>query len=322
MAIERPSSDCRSPMPSSAPSPAVPQTSPWTEPLRQLICRNQGYLIQYQQLAANHHRQMKDAWRDLAAEPGNASDVRRRTLNLAFTRLCQFLNTYLKRAVEKNFELIVACLARPDMPHKPRLGLLAPLDDEGRELIDLFRDPPVPHRLLGREFPSSSSTAFGEVNRRKSYYHCPDVPAALKRGAYRNSRLVDDAAARCEVNSLSSHDDPNWCRLWREGDAGTCFKSNLVVPVTLANNDFSLLSDDEMKMLVGSNVPQWDELRSCILAYLWMDHVTPDYFSQGHCIDVAYAAADLLSVYLVIRYQYTKYSETFRLAHKMCEGDA
>lgn len=80
------------------------------------------------------------------------------------------------------------------------------------------------------------------------------------------------------------------------------YKSTLIVPMTLWNNDLS----EEFKELVNL-----DNVDRTIFGFLCFDHVDADYFDEENDVALGYVFADILSMYIFARLIYMESSKTF-----------
>lgn len=273
--------------------------------IKELVCYNQGEYIQYACVAAEFHKAMR-----IAHEQEDAATAQ----TLKSTQL-DYLNRNLDRVTRRNFELFRTYF-RGRSPHLPRTCVKGSSPTDGSSsIIPLFRDSKVNYSVA---CAIEHSTGFKYVHETGRPYLCNDIPRAVAAGEYLNPRLDTNAARSYEPPSLFKKllrrdrgPDERWARFWNNGGTPTsnrstlpdsCYKSTLIVPMTLWNND---LEDSFKEMINISDVDR------AIFGFLCADHVDTGYFHSALDVEVAYVVADILSLYFVQRLVLTNASGTF-----------
>lgn len=292
-----------------------------SELIRRVVCLNQAEILQNIFVAGELHRKAK------AAGVGN-------NLN-ELKVLHNYLNENLYRVIKSNIEIYhdLTKLYKVDHHRRPRICVkLQHKDHKGRQLVFPFvRDATVGYNSRCCVDDNSASL---HVTTHGSYYLCPNIPIYAQRGLYKNRRLVMNAVRNYSPEPLSSLKkysrsvtvrDPQWIECWRKIGSltppySTCYKSTLVVPITLTNNtlgpDFLELFKEKMVALAdvsnapadGSNVSGYFHRE--MFGALCLDHVELDYFNDDYDVHVGYIFADVFAIYLFIRHIYTTFSVT------------
>jgi hypothetical protein len=154
--------------------------------------------------------------------------------------------------------------------------------------------------------PQSDNSGFDHVVKTGSPYLCNDLLTELEN--YQNPRLkrkkVNKIRAQLE-NGKYQFDQQEWIKCWEDGhdNPSGCYRSTLIIPLTLKNNEGIL---PEFREVFGGGP---DDERM-IYGTLCFDHVEPHFFRHED-IDIAYVAADWLSLYLLTQINFTNRSKTF-----------
>ncbi|WP_145677013.1 hypothetical protein [Azospirillum brasilense] len=232
-------------------------------------------------------------------------------LRHAVNNLDGFLNREFDSIVKSNFAYLRYFFEETKKSPNLRLGIMAPTDSVGLGLIDLYRDPPFPNSYIIRRI--SDYSPFSEVNQTGSYFLCNDIPNAVKAGKYFNHRIDQTRATTASLSNEPSEADSEWCSLWshignttnasKEELRRTCYKSNLIIPITLANNHLSIEFQGRFPL---------KGLDEAIFGYLCMDSTELNFFDNPASIDIGYVVADLLCTLFMTRYVFTVYSEVYQ----------
>lgn len=289
--------------------------------MRRVICYNQGELAQYNFLAGELHKEVKDSLRKFREDVEN--------LRKHCDQLQDFLNSNLHRVSLKNFEFIKECFGgRHDI--EPRVCTKGNYKKGGKYyIVQLIRDKKVNYRS---EYPLEDNSGFLYVKNHGRYFICNDIPKSIGTGEYHNVRINTELAQayyekRSREPTASDEKqgfqfDTLWVGCWKPPEHGTldptsCYKSTVIIPMTLWNNK---LDQDFLKRM---GVKTKGEVSKTIFGYLCFDHVEENYFdesSESIDIDIGYIFADILSLYMVTRFTYTGLSETFLEALKAIDS--
>ena len=249
---------------------------------REIVCYNQGELAQYFLIASMLHRNLK--------EKITSSEYDLALIKSSKEVLVDYLNRNLKRICEYNFERLKKYF-KPRHDVTPRICVKATYKNN---IVELFRDSAVGYYS---SYSIESNTGFKFVRDEGKYYLNNNIPKSYFGGEYINPRLNSDISAYSKQNE--------WALFWNSNndvDISSFYKSTLIVPMTLSNNQLS----DLYRHLTGI-----DNEERTIYGFLCIDHVASDYFNEDSDIDIGYIVADLLSLYLINRLNYTKSSVTF-----------
>ncbi|HNG81151.1 MAG TPA: hypothetical protein PLW24_16880 [Burkholderiaceae bacterium] len=148
----------------------------------------------------------------------------------------------------------------------------------------------------------SGNSGFNYVETKGKYFLENNIPEAVKLRGYRNHRLNHKFAADYKESSKLSpkyyfeKEDREWIKCWDSdvaapSDSQACYKSTLIVPMTLMYNSLS-------EEFVETGVGQAATIGRSIYGFLCFDHTDKFYF-QDVDVNVGYIFADLLSLYRI-----------------------
>ncbi|WP_177419808.1 hypothetical protein [endosymbiont of Lamellibrachia barhami] len=279
--------------------------------ISKVVCFNQGKLAEYGYLAGEKHKALKDAMRGTGEK--NKSDIK--TLR---DELTNYLNLELKNASDENFKFLKQYFeGRSEL--EPRICIK--VHNEGK-IVPLFRD----RRSIDDEsYPIEANTGFSEIANKTGYqFLCNNIPAAIKNNSYVNARINSDRVTHYKEQNIFERlrkvDDTDWAKCWNEveGVAGernyppleTCYKSTLIIPMTLLNNTLS------GEFIQRFEIEEKVSPRS-IYGFLCFDHQEINYFNKKPDITIGYILADMLSLYLINSLTYVDYSTTFSAVEEL-----
>lgn len=178
------------------------------------------------------------------------------------------------------------------------------------------------NEIPSEEYPVDANSAFEYIHATGNYYFCPDIPERVKKQEYKNPRLIISNALEYKKPSFRrlrerffSGPDREWMKCWSTPVVRSsrltlppeaCYKSTLVVPMTLYNNQLSAEFRDLFR--VKDISPQ------SIYGFFCLDNHMRYYFNDNEDVCMGYIFADLLSQYLITKLIYTENSETFSKA--------
>lgn len=275
--------------------------------IRQIVCYNQGEIIQYQFLASEYHRELKEFLRSRNLPLDDDSIDR---LSYLRKKLENFLNEFMASVVLRNFSYLD--LYFKDRPKEilPHYSLFMPCDDTGTEVVGLFRWPQQPQlapKPLTRKLVKEN-TGFFEVVRRGEAYVSNNLPEEVYSGNYINRRICQDKVEIYRSHPTFHALDENWESVWEgyDREASTpsrCYRSTMIIPITMINND--IYSD----FIERFRIKNLDRL---IFGYLCFDHTSSEYFEECNDVEIGYVVADLLSLFVVYRYVFSRLSRAFK----------
>lgn len=278
--------------------------------MRDAICYNQGEHIQYSYLASELHKVLKTSLLNNAKQSKLGKDR---------SNLENFLNRNLIQISKKNFDFIERYFQGRHAT-SPRICIkVNVIHNEGVEQIEpILRDTQVKYVS---DYLLSTNTGFIYVKSNGKYFLCNNIPASIATGEYVNAR-IDKAAAIKYFNNVNKKRtvngnateivyDSDWSECWlscsetgkKVEDPKSCYKSTLIIPLTLWNNRLEPLFFEK----IGAKTKDG---RS-IFGYLCLDHISENYFNSSD-VDMGYIFADILSLYWMTRSIYTDYSETYK----------
>lgn len=269
--------------------------------LRDFVCYHQGNLIEYFFLAGEYHKELK---KEFNKKRKNINHIKQKGHDLI-----TFINESLLNSVAKSFdEMQKMFLVRHVQP--PRICLKANLGKVDKTIVPLIREKRVGYIS---DCYVHENTGFEYTQKNGTSYLCQNIPKSAKNGLYKNPRLIKDEVANYSNNlNCNERIDENWVKCWRGNkeesettateDYQNCYKSTLIIPLTLWNNR---LVSRFIKKFRMKNVDR------TIFGYLCFDHISTDYFYPVFDVDSGYVYADILSLYLLVRFVYLNQSETF-----------
>jgi len=259
------------------------------------VCFNQSALIQFTYLLAERHKVLKEA---RSKSPDNYSEIEKYAKDLVY-----FLNVEFHKIVLRNFEILHSYFDGRSKV-KPRICIKGNINTYySNMVITVFRDSESSYNL---DYDISKNTGFSEIAKTGKYYLCNNIPEAVARGEYKNPRINDSLVKKYRnlfIGKSITLDE--WKKYWVDSatvnDDRSFYKSTLIIPMTLWNNELS----DEFKKRINIK-----DIGRTIFGFLCIDHVEEDYFKEPD-VRVGYVFADLISHYIFQRSVYTDLSKTF-----------
>jgi len=283
--------------------------------MREVICYNQGEYFQYNLLAGELHKTLKDALRE---SPTNVEKLRGLCAQLE-----EFLNKKLYYVSLQNFRFIKTYF-RGRHDKEPRICIKGNYKKGGADhIVQLIREKKVNYPS---EYPLEDNSGFLYVKNHGRYFKCDDIPKSIVDDDYRNAR-IDTTLARAyyehrNAASAKSSDqgfqfDQSWVKCWKPPqddrdppspiDPTSCYKSTIIIPMTLWNNKLA----PSFLMELRKKAKEAKEYARTLFGYLCFDHVEENYFSDDIDIDVGYIFSDIISLYMITRSIYTELSTTY-----------
>jgi len=160
------------------------------------------------------------------------------------------------------------------------------------------------------------SSRIKDVVTTGEFYLENNIPEKARKGSYHNPRLNDDSVRKYKKPFHWGKDsiDNEWIIHWKDYHhhdnntpnwAQSCYKSTMIIPMTLINND---LSDEFKRRFFENNL---DGERT-IWGFLCFDHPTINYFDRERDSAIGYIWADLLSLYFISAHIHTELSDTVK----------
>ena len=268
-------------------------------------CHHQGLLVQYLTFVNEYHKSLR-----LAME----ADATSRSENVKLIRgeFIDFINEGFKAAWMLSVSMLNVYYNNGS-DNKPRFCLKGREEAvDGRDyIIDVFRENGA---VTKNKCLINQNTGFELCYDNGCYFMLNDIPSSAKKGNYKNPRLVKSMVdqyrlpLKFEFWRKKGFDDA-WGKCWDGYNEGTpsynksCYRSTLIVPLTLRGNQLS--EDFRRQTHLGKNAERM------IYGFFCMDHVSLGAFKQED-IAIGYIVADWLSIYLVLRYNFVVWSETYK----------
>jgi len=275
--------------------------------LKDTICYNQGRYIQFEYLLGLKHKELKETLTNK-----DASEILAK-----LNELTQYIEDELQTVSNHNFQSLSDYFKKQNRSKfLPRVCIKG--TKEGK-IIDLYRSSA--REYFVSEHTIESNTGFEYVVNEGIYFICNDLPNKAKQGHYRNPRLDDNcvrnyAPKRTFFRLGKDTEDLRWQQCWKKEVAigadwhRACYKSTLIIPMTLINND---LSPNFKKRFFTER----QKNNRTIWGFLCFDHPSIDYFNAEDDEKIGYIFADILSLYYVSAYIHTEISETYNCAERI-----
>ncbi len=269
--------------------------------LRDFVCSHQGNLIEYFFLAGEYHKELKN---EFSKSKKNIHDIKQKGIDLK-----TFIDESLLNSVAKSFDEMQKMFLGRHV-HPPRICLKANLGKVNKTIVPLVREKRVGY--ISDCFVHEN-TAFEFVQKNGTSYLCQNIPESAQKALYKNPRLIEDEVEKYSDNlNYNGYIDENWVKCWRGNrnepktttteDYQNCYKSTLIIPLTLWNNKLGPIFINKFRM---------KDVDRTIFGYLCFDHISTDYFDPIFDVDSGYVYADILSLYLLVRFVYIDQSKTF-----------
>lgn len=282
--------------------------------ITEFVCHTQGELAYYIYKAGNLHRKMKDAYRENPTDKEKLSELSGTLyseIRKDFEKISKTSLKYLDRyfSIEKRSKylprFIVKCY-------------------DNNTTIDIYRKD----WQYTKEYMIIENSGFQDVRDTGKSYICNDIPKKAAKDKYYNPRL-NNTGVREYLEDLEkskkSDDHEKWIKCWQQLKHGegkeerltpppaeSCYKSTLIVPMTLLNNDMPEDFKEGFQVPEGFGNENSEKDSRLIYGFLCCDHTERGYFKKEIDVKILYLFADLLSLYLINWFNYTHYSKTFR----------
>lgn len=298
--------------------------------IREVICYNQGKIADYDFVASEKHKHLKTELLRLKS-PGTRTTQDYTELEARKNNLSSYLDQEFRRISEENFKYLLNFYKYKSPGGKqPRVCIKA---IQGNNTITLARDRFS--NALEEDFRVTENTAFISINETGKYYICKDIPAGVRNGTYKNARIYPSSVMRTysapnliqafKIRFLNES-DYKWQHCWKRVQTPnasddlpsieTCYKSTLVIPMTLINSDPWLSHEFRSHFNIEGG------LQRASFGFLCLDHQNKAFFNEKEDVDLGYIFADILSLYLIKRLTYTTYSAAFNEALTLISGNA
>jgi hypothetical protein len=262
--------------------------------LGEYICAHQKDLAEYTFLTNEKHKAVKSAIADgdrkLASDLfGDLQDYSYKQFRKIFDSHVDYLwKLFEDRSVNK-IRVCIKVIVRE------------------KTIATLYRKPESERGDM--PFILSENTAFYEIlNDGIKSYLCNDIPAAVEKDEYINNRIDRTKVLEyLEKKFLSTEEEERgWRECWigKEIEATECYKSTLVVPMSLRTENLSTDFKEHLKI-----VP---EATRAIFGFLCLDNIQRNFFEEENDINIAYIFADMLSLYLIHQLNLTEYSSDMK----------
>ncbi len=295
-------------------------SSALTEIARKAVSLNQGAFLDFSHLAHERHRQLRLT---LDRAPPLVDPQFQARLKTDFDGLISFMDKRFAAVATHNFNLLKQHFA--GRSHiGPRMCIMGIWQGQGSPACvrPIIRDGLVHYDGAAE---AADNTGFDNVLKFGTFYLNNNIVKTALSGEYRNPRFDYDAIrayqrllAPADLERPPSAPPGEWRSFWKDAtanaDARDFYRSTLIVPLTLRNEN---LSDEFNRSLATRFARHTGEGAAIsahtqsILGFLCFDHPTIDYFHREHDVNTAYVFASLLSMYLLERITLTTLSATY-----------
>lgn len=282
--------------------------------MRAYMCDTQTSLSQYVFLANNKHKLVKE-FLD-AIERGAVTKSHAQIISF-LSNLLSDLDEHLLIKFGEVFDSTYECSLkyfenRSISPPRMTLKVILQAD----KLVTLFKLPET--YVYETDVGISENTAFDCIANGADQYICNNIPKAVVDGSYRNPRINTDRAkeliAKIEYNKSDDEYDSTWAKAWKciqlaesnetiDSPAETCYKSTVVLPISLATEKLAPEFTARFKI---SN-----ESERALFGFLCLDHPTINFFKEDVDANFVSIIADMLSLYLINQLIYTQFSSVY-----------
>ena len=274
--------------------------------LKEIVCYNQGKIAEYMYMQQSYSTKLSNEFSELFqnAKKENVDNLEN-ILKEYKTKSINFLET----CINKNLEYIQQSFLKRHTDN-PR-GCVKLLSPE-LKLIDAYRNQKT------KPYKYTENTGFYQIiDNKEKYYLNNNIPEAVKNARYKNHR-IDTKAAKNYTTTISnkfskirkkSYVDQEWINCWNSYEQkhqpqnNECYKSTLIIPMTLINNELS--SDFKMDFFQKQETKD-----KTILGFVCLDHLEIDYFNINDA-NIGFIIADLLSIYFIIDYKMRNHNENY-----------
>ncbi len=281
------------------------------ELIKQAIVYNTGSITNFQFEIERAHNELKN----------HLLNQNKKELKEAITHFEETIYKSLFSVFEVNAEYLANYFAGRAL-RPPRIYLKFNYD--GR-IISGFSSKPAEYYA---KYSPEDNTGFYSIISRGNYFLLNNIPEAAKKNHYKNPRLKNSCVASYKKNPLKyvrslldkNYTDTDWQKCWQhmrsdgskiKPSIESCYKSTLIVPISLPNNSLSFSFKEFFQIPESSGT---------ILGFLCFDHVEENYFNASVDIDIATIFAHLLSSFFVDYLKHKTHSQVFKMAKEAIEN--
>ncbi|WP_310565630.1 hypothetical protein [Hydrogenophaga sp.] len=289
----------------------------------------QGHLAEFIVVAGERHKQLRIA---LDAHRTKESRQTKKDLGIAYKAVSTHLDHHLGRACQAVFTALNQYFddRHHAYLHRPRFCIKL---RRGENVYTYARDGAVSVDRSEKAFQAArdDNTGFDWVATQGSPFFENDLPTLAKAARYKNPRLNVARATSYSsswlaplLDRLSAKpvDDDRWIDCW-EADrpavrpsAVACYKSTLIVPMTLLHHQVSA-EFKEYFGLHGHLLPAESEKYN--FGFLCVDSHHKDFFNDQDRANL-FMHADLFCLFLISAYTFREHSQTFADAEKIVKS--
>ena len=166
---------------------------------------------------------------------------------------------------------------------------------------------------------TKNNTGFALCQKLSKEFLSKDLLKDILDGMYKKNPRIDVAQVLADRRLLVGMNEQaiqdRWSTYWDKGmaaDKENCYRSTLIVPMTLVNNRLKYQFLQELRI---------PDTERAIFGFLCFDHWEPSYFIEPDDVDFGYFLADILSLYQVVALGFTTASQTYSQAQqRLTEG--
>lgn len=290
------------------------------------ICELQGLFPQYLVITIEKHKKLHRFYKNYKKNQNqtnlinlkNAYDDLLLYLNNEIIEACKIVLSFLSRYYKYRSEI------------QPRICIRIPTGPEGNEIVDLY-----PPRYSSKpRINIKENTAFFHFKNTGKFFICNNIPEAIKREEYKNSRINLKAVKENYKPPLRIKKwwyrfrskpliDEKWRSYWIDAEDPNLsihdfYKSVLVVPMTLLN---ARLNHEFISILFGlEDISEFTEkYKKLAFGFICIDHIYCDFFDEEKDVRCGYIFADFLSLFFIVRKLFIERSLTFKRAKEIIQ---
>ena len=283
--------------------------------LKDAICYFQGDIIKYISEAHDAHEELVKELNDIA--PTDVKD--NKTLLRIKNKLNDVLDDGLLAASTTAYSLLEKYFR--DVRRKKQLPRIClKLNHQSNNSLVVYTHSRNNKKNASFDSPCmiSENSAFSHIEMHGNAYFCNNIVEKIKNGDYKNPRLNTSRGKNINV-VLLQNDDSAWKSRWLDptGDMSSCYRSTMVIPLTLVNNNLpnsfwkNLRNKVPGTLPIKTGVDSLTSLKRTVFGYLGFDSTHTDYFCEKQDISMSYCLADFLCIYLYWYHYFTTFSRYY-----------
>lgn len=265
--------------------------------LREFICFNQKNTIKNEYLVSEHHKELKDYFRD---PTHTTEELARRYGDFVVRSYMELLEVF-----DPNKALINKIFSALGKSTPPRITIKT--IDAG-SVLNIYRST---RQADFCRSAISENTGFSEIlNENKICYVENNLPDKFALGKYKNPRLIEEKRLPFIKKEIEWKDCWTYSKAEKKISGNIeYYSSTLILPMSIRSSESD--QSDENFYNHFFNVEHGKDSRT-IWGFLCFDSTDIGYFDKDEFVDVGYILADVLSLYLMFFYTHITGSGTIK----------